>query len=741
MLLACLAAAGLAPAVEVEEAQTADPVFLDKLEGDRAATLAEADRAAARAEWAKAARLYQVLVEDAAAAGEELVEAPARDRGELYVGLRTALRARLAALPPAGLRAYRAQVDPRASAELEEAVSSRDEEKLEAALATCLFATPGEEAAVLLGDLYVERGELVGAVATYDLVARNLGPDAARRVARRLANARWALDARAADRANAARVALDSPALAARLSRPLRLDGTRDSGAAPFTEPARLPGGVAVVRPGRVTVVRDFSGARPAVRSLPPGAAAFDALSSGSAHLGASAAEGLLAATIEQPRLLDGDLGPIPGAPDASQELAIDPRPGGVDAPSLDLFVFDVARGDRLLWTTAEVGQLPREAIWLASVEWTGVPRIGSGAVFAAATTRGGEPEIHAAAFDARTGRLRWRRFLCARSYVAAETREWPQAVAPALTLAEPVVLVDTGLGALFALDAFRGEIRWVRRWKSRPGPVAERVDPSQAPPAAPLAGPLPELRDLAIFSGGEGGATVALSIETGERLWRTACEAAPPRAVAFVGTSLFTTGAETALFDACTGKRLGDPLRLPEPVEGRAAVFDAPSGSTLPARAVLPMRSALLVVALRGGRVLPEQTIPLEPARERGDAIEVPGGAAYVSAEGLMGAPGGPVLAPEERLLALMEVYAYSVEPADVAAAIRELRGLAAAARAGARPAPRAAGLPFALEWAKEDEPDLARAWMDDGTGARRVAIAIDAAGELSLEIAQRED
>jgi hypothetical protein len=76
-----------------------------------------------------------------------------------YVGLREAVNRRLAALPPEGLAAYRARVDPLAQSRLSAAVAARDEPLLRQIISESFCSSAGDDALWTLGDIALERGD------------------------------------------------------------------------------------------------------------------------------------------------------------------------------------------------------------------------------------------------------------------------------------------------------------------------------------------------------------------------------------------------------------------------------------------------------------------------------------------------------------------------------------------------------------------------------------------------------
>jgi hypothetical protein len=412
-----------------------------------------------------------------------------------------------------------------------------------------------------------------------------------------------------------------------------------------------------------------------------------------------------------------------------------------------DLFAFDVSRDARLLWTTAERRRFGSAGEWLGSVEWPGPPLVAAGRVFAAATTRGPEPEVYVAAFDADVpGRLRWRRFLCARGFAPEEQLDRGAAIQPELALAGGTLVVDTGLGVVAGLDAHRGDILWLARFPRG------RLEPDGLPwrrgrgghawsgarlAARPLAC---EDGATVVVSPDEDGTLYALDAETGRPRWRAVAGGAlEPIGVA--GGALLAVGpGEVAAFDLRTGKRLCEGLALPGAPNGRAALF-APAAPDEVARALVPLSGALLAVALleapgRARRLEAVDCAGLDAA-DGADVVPVPAGAAIVC-DGAVAVIPLAREAPEGRasaadLSAILRAYGAWLDESETTDAIKDLFARAAGAPGGP---PRSDLRTVALEPGRPGEAIVARARLANVPGARRIAITIDAAKRIGVEV-----
>ena len=115
------------------------------------------------------------------------------------------------------------------------------------------------------------------------------------------------------------------------------------------------------------------------------------------------------------------------------------------------LVCLDLRAEGRLMWKIE-----PEEQGWA----FEGSPVADSSSVYVAMRKSDIRPQAHVACFDAETGRLRWRRFVCgaetpARGSLFESTHNL-------LTLKRETIYYNTNLGAVAALDRGDGQVRWV---------------------------------------------------------------------------------------------------------------------------------------------------------------------------------------------------------------------------------------------------------------------------------------
>lgn len=103
-----------------------------------------------------------------------------------------------------------------------------------------------------------------------------------------------------------------------------------------------------------------------------------------------------------------------------------------------------------------------------------GSPVVDAGGVYVALRRSGVRPQQYIACLDPETGRLKWRRLICAADTPAQGQEEITHNL---LTLHAGTLYACTNLGAVAAIDARDGEILWIRRY-----PRARQVDFSKRP-------------------------------------------------------------------------------------------------------------------------------------------------------------------------------------------------------------------------------------------------------------------
>ena len=177
--------------------------------------------------------------------------------------------------------------------------------------------------------------------------------------------------------------------------------------------------------------------------------------------------------------------------------------------PPGSLVCLDLAAEGRLLWKIA-----PEDG-WA----FEGAPLADDRGVYVAMRRHDIRPQAYVACFDADTGRLRWRRFVCgdetpARGVLAEQTHNL-------LTLAGGVLYFNTNLGAVAALRADDGRILWVSQYpRSLRGDLAKL-----APHWRRDLNPCVFDRGTLLVAPADSPRVFAFDASTGQLLWQTGTE------------------------------------------------------------------------------------------------------------------------------------------------------------------------------------------------------------------------
>jgi outer membrane protein assembly factor BamB len=122
----------------------------------------------------------------------------------------------------------------------------------------------------------------------------------------------------------------------------------------------------------------------------------------------------------------------------------------GAPAAGDSIVCLDIRGEGKQLWSVR-----PEEG-WA----FDGTPVVAGARLFVAMRRNDIRPQAHVACFDATTGRMRWRRFVCAAESPARDLL--PECTNTLLTLAGGTIFVNTNLGAVASLAAEDGRIDWV---------------------------------------------------------------------------------------------------------------------------------------------------------------------------------------------------------------------------------------------------------------------------------------
>jgi outer membrane protein assembly factor BamB len=240
------------------------------------------------------------------------------------------------------------------------------------------------------------------------------------------------------------------------------------------------------------------------------------------------------------------------------------PADAGLSRPIGYLVCLDLQSSGRLLWKTQ-----PEDPQWA----FEGAPVVEGKNVYVAMRRSDVRPQAHVACFDANTGRLRWRRFVCAAE--SPGRGQQSEITNNVLTLSEDTLYVNTNLGAIAALAADTGQIRWIVTYP--------RTNAGGSAADAAISGSHPRDLTPCVYDGGtifaapaDSHDVFALDGATGTLLWRTSQAADVRHLLGVSGRHLIASGRHLWWIDARTGEiqwRWPDSPQAGEVGRGRGVI------------------------------------------------------------------------------------------------------------------------------------------------------------------------
>lgn len=567
--LAVLAQDGDAPAVvELAPSRVARP------KSETLRELARLDRFVQDQAWDEVAAVADRLLATSTE-GWVLVEP------ERYEGVRRAIHRRLAALPPAGLAAYRARVDAIADDRLRAGIDTRDESQLQDVVARTFCSSAGDDALWALGEIALQRADFFAARSAWQSVRPETSaagstpyPDSATPLA--AVRARMALvSIREGDFDRARReideLAAQHPDDTGRLGgrevnfveRLNELWGQAKQGPQPrgggdwptlganpqrtsvaavaFPEGTRFERAWSVeIAPHLATEDVQFAARSTTFPVVASGTVAYqdsrgihtvplDADDTPVVHSVHAAAEGFAfngsALTIADRRLF--------------AIVAAKPR-GGASLPRTRLAVFDLAREGALLVQLAP-GQ--------ADAVFVGAPIVSGSQVIVCEIAPPPELTTSLVCYDMWTQRRVWRRTVCWPAEPSDQTA-W-LATRAALAAAGGVVYVNTNLGAVAAVRADDGEPLWLRTYaRSFPRDPTATVRAHHGLPDWPAAA-----RSRVIVAPSDSAHVFSCEAATGASVWSVPRPAPDVRLLAVDGDVALLAGEQLRAISVASGQ------------------------------------------------------------------------------------------------------------------------------------------------------------------------------------------
>jgi outer membrane protein assembly factor BamB/tetratricopeptide (TPR) repeat protein len=218
---------------------------------------------------------------------------------------------------------------------------------------------------------------------------------------------------------------------------------------------------------------------------------------------------------------------------------------------------------------------------WLKTVFFASAPVYESGVLYVLAVQSHGLNDAWAAAFDADNGRLLWRTQICSANAYTVGGPVQPDLALP-VAVANGTVYAVTNLGAVAAIDAMSGNIKWLRVYDRQQ--VVDRFNNRGMRVASDFWGPNAPVvhENLLIVTPQDSDFLYAYDIETGKRVWeisRTEREGSNLKHILGISNgALVVTGQNIQFFQMKGGAALGDannPILFDSPIKGRGIVTD----------------------------------------------------------------------------------------------------------------------------------------------------------------------
>lgn len=542
-----------------------------------------------------------------------------------YIGVREAVHRRVAALPLAGLAAYRARIDPLANDWLQEGIDARNEQLLQQVANRAFCSTAGDDALWALGEIALERGDYQSArAACQSLHAETAAPGALvyPDTAITLANikARLALvSLREGDLHHAsqeiAAIAADHPDAVGRLggrevNYAMRLaellTQARDRPpvaspqGAPFEQAWSIP--ISIITPSDTTI--ELLAPPTIYPAIADGAVVYqDAAGIQTVPLSSDnppTPRTLFAAP--QPDFPSS--GTAPTVADRKLFAVVPAKPARTaDPPATQLIALDLARDGALLL------QIQPED---PAAQFLGPPVVTGSHIVVYELTPAQGMKASVVCYDLWTKTVRWRRLLGWAVDASATSASFGTSAAMAEDAG--VVFVNTNLGVIAAIRIADGQPLWLRTYpRSLPSGPAAAMLTTRSPPNLPVVS-----GSQIIVAPSDSANVMALDAATGATLWSTPKPAAEARILAvaddqvllnaerlwslsaatgeidtawnpenfeaFTGAGqgalagnliLWPTITDVLLLDRHTGKPAGQPLPLPTPGGANLVIMD----------------------------------------------------------------------------------------------------------------------------------------------------------------------
>jgi outer membrane protein assembly factor BamB len=261
------------------------------------------------------------------------------------------------------------------------------------------------------------------------------------------------------------------------------------------------------------------------------------------------------------------------------------------------LMCLDLAREGSAAWDSRQ--SFPLDEKW----SFEGSPICDGANLYVALRRSDVHPQAHIACLDATTGKMRWQRWVCSAETPAQGQME--EITHNLLTLHGGVLYYNTNLGAVAAVDASDGHVKWLRRYPRAPGGDLTRREAHYYRDLTPCV----YENDTVFAAPSDSARILAIDAGTGELRWETTLAEDTVHLLGVSGGNLIATGDKIWWFNIVTGK----PTRMPWPIDkpggyGRGTIVDG--------KVFWPTRERVFVFDAKTGE---EARSPIEIMRAHG--------------------------------------------------------------------------------------------------------------------------
>ncbi len=249
----------------------------------------------------------------------------------------------------------------------------------------------------------------------------------------------------------------------------------------------------------------------------------------------------------------------------------------------------------------AFLSQSKADQEWLKTAYFTSSPTYESGVLYSMAVIIPGNADgiatpidAWATAVDAENGRLLWKTQICTATSTMYSGRVQPDRGLP-VAVSNRVVYVVTNLGAVAALDAGGGTVKWIRVYDRAKTTADQMGGGGEIVQSQEFWAPNPPIvyKNRLIATPQDSDTIYGYDLETGARAWQKsrlgdqetgdvapkATGVAPPsqsrykHVLGIVNGALAMTGTDILFVNALNGKNLTDPYPVEGTIRGRGAV------------------------------------------------------------------------------------------------------------------------------------------------------------------------